>query len=287
MRDARARVLVLTLALLAATTLVAGCGSDDDDSSEPSSLALEVSGTKDALELTAPADAEAGPAEITFTNNSDQDLDGQLVFVAEGEDHSDEEVVAELGKAVEGEPVADWFQGAGGPGFAGKGESSTATQNLQAGSYYFVPSTDGPPATPLTKFTVTGESDAELPDADGTVSAVEYSFSADGLKSGEQSLLLDNKGGTWHHFQAFKLKPDATIDQAKAFFEEEGGPPSGPPPFEEDLPIESTVIEGGTSQLVDANLEAGNYAFVCFISDKTGGPPHIAKGMISEVEVTE
>ena len=288
MRDTRARVLVLTLALFAATALVAGCGSDDDDdSSEPSSLALEVSGSKDALELTAPADAEAGPAEITFTNNSDEDLDGQLVLVAEGEDRSDEEVVAELGKAVEGQPVADWFQGAGGPGFAAKGESSTATLNLQAGNYYFVPSTDGPPATPLTKFTVTGESDAELPEGDGTVSAVEYSFSADGLTAGEQSLLLDNKGGTWHHFQAFKLKPDATIEQVEAVLSEDGGPPSGPPPFEEELPVESTVLEGGTSQLVDANLEAGNYAFVCFIADKAGGPPHIAKGMISEVEVTE
>ena len=134
---------------------------------------------------------------------------------------------------------------------------------------------------------MTGESDAELPEADGTVSAVEYSFSADGLKAGEQSLLLDNKGGTWHHFQAFQMKPDATIDQVEAVLSEDGGPPGGPPPFEEDLPVESTVMEGGTQQLVDANLEAGNYAFVCFIADKTGGPPHIAKGMISEVEVTE
>ena len=65
---------------------------------------------------------------MTFTNNSDAELDGQLIFVAEGEDHSDEEVVAELQKAVEGQPVADWFQGGGGPGFAGKGESSTATR---------------------------------------------------------------------------------------------------------------------------------------------------------------
>ena len=228
MRDTRARVIVLTLALFAATALVAGCGSDDDDSSDPSSVALEVSGTKDALEITAPADAEAGPAEFTFTNNSDAEVDGQLILVAEGEDHSDDEVVAELGKAVEGQPVADWFQAAGGPGFTGKGESSTATVNLKAGNYYFVPSTDGPPPTPLTKFTVSGESDEELPEADGTVSAVEYSFSAEGLKAGEQKLLLENKGGTWHHFLASPLKPDATIEDAKAFLEsdgEGGGPP--------------------------------------------------------------
>ena len=288
--NTRARVLVLTLALFAATALVAGCGSDDDDdeSSEPSSLALDVSGTKDALEITAPADAEAGPAEITFTNNTELDVDGQLIFVAEGEDHSDDEVVAELGKAVEGQPVADWFQAAGGPGVAGKGESSTATVDLQAGNYYFVPSTDGPPPTPLTKVTVTGESDAELPDADGTVSAVEYSFSGEGLKAGDQKLLLENKGGTWHHFLASKLKPDATIEDAKAFLESEGEG-GGPPPFaSEENAVESTVIDGGKSMVVDATLEPGKYAFFCFVSDKqTGGPPHVVKGMVSEVEVTE
>ena len=64
----------------------------------------------------------------------------------------------------------------------------------------------GPPPEELTKFTVTGESDAELPEADGTVSAVEYSFSGEGLKAGEQKLLLDNKGGTWHHFLASKMR---------------------------------------------------------------------------------
>ena len=52
--------------------------------------------------------------------------------------------------------------------------------------------------------------------------------------------------------------------------------------------MSSTVLDGGKSQIVTANLEAGRYAFLCFISDKqTGGPPHVVKGMVSEVEVTE
>ncbi len=278
-------------ALLAATSLAvvamfaAGCGDDDDDGgdSEPASIALEASGTEQDLELTAPSEAEAGPAEITFTNNTDGNLDGQLVFVPEGEDHSDEEVITELDKAVSSQPVADWFQGGGGPGFVDKGASASVTQDLQAGTYYFVPGSEGAQA-PLPKITVTGESDGELPEADGTVSAAEYTFTTDGpLKAGEQSLLLDNIGGTWHHFQAFPMKPDATIDQVKQFFETE----KGPPPFTEPLAVESTVMEGGTSQLVDVDLDAGNYAFVCFIADKTGGPPHFVKGMVSEVEVTE
>ncbi len=198
-------------------------------------------------------------------------------------------MIAELDNAVQGRPVADWFQAAGGPSATDAGASSTATLVLEAGTYYVLPTTDeGTPPESLTKFEVTGESDGELPEADGTVSAVEYSFSGEGLKAGEQELLLDNTGGTWHHFLASKLKDGATIEQAKEFLTSQGQG-GGPPPFEDETnPVASTVLDGGKSQIVTANLEPGSYAFFCFISDKqTGGPPHVAKGMVSEVEVTE
>ena len=45
------------------------------------------------------------------------------------------------------------------------------------------------------------------------------------------------------------------------------------------------MLEGGTSQQLDVNLQPGRYAFFCFISDKQGGPPHVVKGMVSEVTV--
>ncbi len=93
------------------------------------------------MTITAPSEADAGPAEITFTNNSDAEQDGQMAFVAEGEERSDEEVIAELQNAVQGKPVADWFQAAGGPGTAAKGESTTATLDLEAGTYYVLPQT--------------------------------------------------------------------------------------------------------------------------------------------------
>ena len=179
---------------------------------------------KGATEITAPAEAEAGPAEITLTNNTDADQDGQLAFVAEGEEHTDEEVV---GRAAER-----------GPGQAGRGlvpgrrrprdrrpraSRARPRSSWRRATYYVLPqSEDTSSAEGLTKFTVTGESDAELPEADGTVSAVEYSFSGEGLKAGEQTLLLDNEGGTWHHFLASKLKDGATIEQAKEFLESEG-----------------------------------------------------------------
>ena len=271
---------------MAAALIAVGCGSDDDGDEDLQKVAIEATGEQGNVTVEAPTEAEAGAAEITFTNSSKvEDIDGQLVFTSE--DHTDEEVSAELAKAVRGQPVAAWFQGAGGPGPAAPGESSTVTQELEEGTYYVVSDEESKP--PLTKIEVSGDGGADLPDGDATVSAVEYSFSADGLKAGEQSVLFDNKGGTWHHFLAAQLKPDATIDDAKKFLttQGEGG---GPPPFVGNLdagtPVSSTVLDGGKSQLVDLSLEPGNYAFFCFISDKEeGGPPHVAKGMVSEVTV--
>lgn len=284
----RGRALAMLAVLTVTATSVAACG-DDEDSSEPSAVAIAVEGTTEQSQITAPAEADAGPAEITFTNNTDREQDGQLAFVAEGEEHSDEQVLAELQNAIQGQPVADWFQAAGGPGTALEGESTTATIDLEAGTYYVLPSgEEGLAPEDLAKITVTGESDEGLPEADGTVSAVEYSFSAEGLKAGEQTLLLENNGGTWHHFLASKLKDGATIEQAKEYLTSEDGP-SGPPPFAgRDNAVASTVLDGGKAEVVTANLEPGRYAFFCFISDKqTGGPPHVVKGMVSEVEVSE
>ena len=47
-------------------------------------------------------------------------------------------MIAELGKAVEGQPVADWFQGGGGVGTTPAGETATVEQELKEGTYYVV-----------------------------------------------------------------------------------------------------------------------------------------------------
>jgi hypothetical protein len=46
------------------------------------------------------------------------------------------------------------------------------------------------------------------------------------------------------------------------------------------------VAEGGLKQVVELELpKAGKYALICFVADRRGGPPHAAKGMVSEVAV--
>ena len=47
----------------------------------------------------------------------------------------------------------------------------------------------------------------------------------------------------------------------------------------------TSIIDGGESLVTDLELQKGKYAFVCFIQDRAGGPPHVAKGMIQEIAV--
>lgn len=265
--------------------VLAACGADDDGGSDPASLQVTASGDKAELSFEVDAgELPSGATEIELANDSQIEIDGQLIYTAD--EHSDDEVIAEYGKAQQGRPVAEWFEAGGGVGATRPGESSTVTQELQTGNYYVVGSSGTPPSTPLARIEVSDDVEAELPEADGTVEAVDYSFSGE-LTAGPNSLLLENDGEQWHHFLAARLLDGSTIEDARRFFETE----EGPPPFERGLDqsgeVQSAVLEGGTSQIVDADLEPGTYAFYCFVSDKEGGPPHAVQGMISEVEVTE
>ena len=286
MRNARRtwRAVSLATVVLALAAVAVGCGDDDDDaesgSSEPATLTIQATSAEPPA-YTVPETAEAGVVEITLENETDAEIDGQLVRV-EGE-HSDEEVGGELRNAMRGKPVADWFRGAGGAPAARPGESSSVTQVLEPGTYYVVGG-DAPPADDLPKITVEGDaSDAQLPEADGTVVATEYEFAGENLTAGTQRIEMRNDGEEWHHFLGAELKEDATIEDATEFLRTE----EGPPPFTgaEDEGIETTVFDGGVSQLVEVELKPGRYAFFCFIADRAGGPPHVVKGMVSEVTV--
>jgi hypothetical protein len=260
-----------------AALFAVGCGGDSD----PEKVAIEASGSGKEATFTAPSEVKAGVAEIEFTNSSEQENDAQLVKI-EG-DYTEEQVIAELGKATESEPVEDWFQAAGGVGSTPPGETNSVEQELSEGTYYVVG--QNKPATPLTKIEVTANGDADLEQPEAKVTAQEYSFSAEGLKSGEQQILLDNAGAQWHHFIAQKIAEGKTLEDVKGFFEGGGG--NGPPPIDQKDGFTSTVLEGGESQVVTEDLTPGQYAFFCAVSDKQGGPPHFAKGMISEVTVEE
>ena len=71
----------------------------------------------------------------------------------------------------------------------------------------------------------------------------------------------------------------------KKAFREQEEEASGPPPVDFEGGAGTAVLEGGMKQVAELELKRGKYALVCFISDRKGGPPHVAKGMVAEAAV--
>ena len=132
---------------------------------------------------------------------------------------------------------------------------------------------------------VTGEAGgAELPAAGATVTAEDYSLATDGLVAGVNRIRFDNTGEERHHIIAIPYEAGATLEQIRSFATSDA-PPDGPPPVDFSQASVTAALEGGDSQIAELSLASGKYAFICFVSDRAGGPPHAALGMINEVVV--
>ena len=276
----------LAALMLAAAMAVAACGDDDDDGGDgngggqadtPAGAAqLTISETAQGLEVEGtPA---PGVAEITLQNDGKKPATAQLIRATGGESRKEVEKV--YSGAGEGEPIPDWFRAEGGPGTTAPGESSTATLELEEGTYYAVNDEDKPEVSPA--FEVSGDaSDAELPETDASVIADDYSFEARGLQAGDSQVVFENAGEEPHHVLALPIVPGKTFEDAERFLKTEKGKPAVN--FEKGT--FSTVIDGGKTMVIDVALQKGDYALVCFISDRAGGRSHFDKGMISEAAV--
>lgn len=277
MRPFTTRLAAALAAAALASVAFAACGDDESDQS----LTFTLSGEGKAATFEAPESAEAGLAEITLQNEGEKAGDLQLIRV-EG-DRSPEEVVEGLGKAMKGQAFPEWFFAAGGTGPVEAGESETVTQVLEPGTYYAFDTEGGAPPKPedAVFVEVSGDSSDETIEADATIEAVDYGFEGEGLTAGSAEVAFQNTGAQPHHIVYAPLTGDATAEDVETFFKNE----KGKPPFEEKDTKNTAVIEGGETQLVDLELEKGRYVLLCFITDRDGGPPHVAKGMIDEVEV--
>ena len=277
----------LAALMLAAAMAFAACGDDDDDdggngggdqAEAPAGPAqLTITTTDQAVEVGGtPA---PGATEITLQNDGKKGATAQLIRAEGGE--TAEEVEKVYADAGEGKAIPDWFRADGGPGTTAPGETSTVTVDLEEGTYYAVNDEgDKPKLSPA--FEVSGEAgDAELPETDGSVSAEEYSFETSGLQAGDSQVTFENTGEEPHHVVALPITPGSTFEDAERFLKTEKGKPAVS--FEEGT--FSTVIDGGKTMVIDVALKKGDYALVCFITDRAGGKSHFDKGMISEATV--
>lgn len=274
---------VLAVALLGALVVLPACGGGGSES-KPTVANVEVTGKGRDAQVKVPETIRGGVVQLNFKNASDGPRDAQMIRV-EG-DQSPQDFIKLLEQ--QGGPIPDWVQDGGGVGTVAPAQTGSATQNLAEGRYFLfsIPEGEQPPAT--AEFKVEGGKEGQLPKTSAEIVASDYTFDAKGLKPGKNKVLFKNAGNELHHAIGAPMRPGATIDDVKKFVQEEGGGgrPSGPPPIDEQGGFSTAVIDGGIEQVIDLDVrKPGKHALVCFIQDRKGGPPHVMKGMIKEVDV--
>jgi len=279
---------VLTAGALCASLALAACGDDKKDeeggdAAKPAALTVTATEKGKSADFDAPETVKGGTVALTFQNNGKKSHELQIISV------DGDQTGAEVLKAIdseEGAPIPPWLHTAGGVGTTAGGKTGQATVNLEAGTHYLVDTGDEEEGVePIAvKLDVTEGEAGALPPTTASIAMSEYAFAPSGLKAGKNTILLKNTGKELHHTIAFPIAPGKTFAEVKKVFASDG-PPTGPPPVIEDKITGTSVLDGGLSQVTELDLIPGKYALVCFISDRKGGPPHVAKGMITEADI--
>jgi hypothetical protein len=277
--------------------MLPACGSDDDSSdsgstgsSETAAITFETTEPgKGRVAIEGPKTVEAGVVDITLKNSGKGPHDAQLLRV-EG-DRTADQVISNTIDSDEGQGIPPWVSGGGGLGAVAPGKSATVTEVLEPGTYYVVDSESGGEngrvnarLGGVTKFEVTGEAGGELPETDAVITAEDFSFETSGIKAGTNRLTFENTGEELHHLIALPMAEGSTIAEVEQFLNSEEEP-DGPPPVDFEKGVATAVIDGGEAQVAELAFEKGTYAMVCFINNRAGGPPHVAMGMVDELDV--
>jgi hypothetical protein len=293
------RHITLTIFLLALGSLaLAACGSSNKKSSstgtsstsagQPTTLSISATESGKKASYTAPATTKGGLVSVTFQNNGKAPHSAQFVKI-DG-NHSAAEVLKAIGGNSTKTP--SWIHGEGGPGSALPGQTSTSTDVLPAGNYLILDggNMSGPPG--YKKLTVTAGPSGSLPSTGTSVTATapakdKYKWQISGpLKAGQNRLTFTSKGGknAIHLIAAARVTGNPSkAEIAKAF--ERNGPP---PKFVDQKSFTSTSVLDGTnkSEVTSLSLtQPGEYVIFCPLTDRDGGKPHLAEGLLTTVNV--
>jgi uncharacterized cupredoxin-like copper-binding protein len=253
----------------------------------PSESANQLSVTALDFSFELPASAPGGPTTITLANKGQDEHQAQTALIAEGK--TIEDVIAALQGPDETAAFA-LLTFTGGPTGVVPGAEATVAVDLAPGNYAFlcfIAGADGVPHIAkgmVAPLEVTEPATAgELPEGDAEVAAKDFSFEPpDRLSAGTQTVTLTNDGPQPHEAALVRLNEGTTVEDIQAIIAS-GEPPSGPPPWVSAGG--STAIMPGDQTTMTLELQAGEYAFVCFVPDPASGKPHIDLGMIAPLTV--
>ena len=213
---------------------------------------------------------------VEYKNATENPADAQLIRV------DGDQTVADALEAIGSESgvTPDWLHAEGGVGQIAVGATGVAELVLEEGTYHLVdvgePEGDDVMSNAENGATTTievsgGDEGAELPDVDASIEMAEYNFVPEGLKPGANRFLLTNTGEEIHHTLMVPIQGDATFREVREFFASDGQS-GGPPPVDFSKLTGTSALDGGREQIQELELEAGRWVFVCFITDRAGGP---------------
>lgn len=287
-----ARLLTAVTLLVVGVAILSGCAGTESTSARPAApaeVSLKDAGPQSGVYVIDGArSVPRGAVRFTLSNRAQTERGAQVVAIAG--DQGVDEAFAALNKVREGAPMPNWLRWAGGLGVIRPGQRSSFTVALGPGRYYVIDrSFEGKPAT-LSKLAARAELEvtqqgkaAPLPPAAASLTATEYRFQARGLTAGRHTIRLENTGDEPHDFVISPILAGKTLADVEKFAT--GEDESGPPPVDFEREIISGVLGAGMRQNLPLDLERGQYALLCFASDRAGGPPHVVTGMLNEVSV--
>jgi hypothetical protein len=94
---------------------------------------------------------------------------------------------------------------------------------------------------------------------------------------------LMKAGKAFHEAQLIRLAQGHTPEDAMKVIAAEGSPSPGSTSGTSPTPPGSTAVQNRSPSSISA--KRGKYALLYFVSDRKGGPPHVAQGMVAEITV--
>ena len=271
----------------------------------------------------APAEIEAGLIDVTFENTGGAEHELALIEIG---DTPIDQVGEDIAPAIEGGPFPEYAENLAIPLFAGGGETLETSMLVAEGNYALICSLTGvapeeDAATPTTAvegiggeeeeeeegpphytlgmirpLTVTaGNADAALPEAESTVTARDYSFDVN-VSAGQQTVNFTNEGPDQVHHAVFfpfnegvdEAAAEAALDTFLASEDEEAPPPPEFDPEGLENTIDFGLFSTGLGASYEADFQSGRtYAVLCFIQDRSGGPPHAIANDMKQIFTVE
>ena len=271
---------------LASLAWAVGCSRPAPQPTGPSVVTITATDYAFGMPDTIPA----GLTTFRLVNHGKELHHASLVRLGEGKSAADFQ--AGLAAAMTSHaPPPSWVTFAGGPNTVTPGDSGTATQTLEPGSYLvvcWIPTADGTPhimkgmlhpvvvsaaATPA----------AAAPPADLSIKLTDYDFElSQPLTAGKHVVRVQNTGAQAHEVVIAALAPGKTL---RDFIAWEQGGEKGPLPTGRWLGGVSTLDAGGHAQFT-TTFAPGSYLLLCFWPDAKDGKPHIMHGMAKQITVS-